>query len=291
MDINPIPTNLYRQIKEMMSVLNAAAEEHNVEFVFKYDPQISEGVLLDPVRIKQMILNLVGNAIKFTDDGYVIIDVQKIEDDGANNIRLRFEITDNGIGIPEEKQEEIFQNFTQADTSTTREYGGTGLGLAICRKLIELMGGEIGVHSEVGKGSTFWFEIPTVKTEDTENSKPPLFQSSAAADAVKNHHILVVDDFAPNREVLGGYLESWEIKHDCVSSGAEAITALERAEQGGTPYTLALIDYMMPEMDGEELSKAIHARPQTKDMNLGSGLIKLTPKPDGCDFNHGHKIC
>jgi len=286
MEMNPVPMNLYQQVKEMMSVMNSAAEEQNVEFILKYDQQIPPAVLLDPVRIKQMILNLVGNAVKFTRDGYVVVDMRQVDDDGSGNVRLRLEIIDNGIGIPEEKQGEIFKNFTQADSSTTRDFGGTGLGLAICRRLVEIMGGEIGVESELGKGSTFWFEIPTVEVEDVEGIKSPLFHVSDADAVFKDQNILVVDDFAPNREVLSGYLESWGIKHCCLSSGKMALIELERAEKDSTPYTLGLIDYMMPEMNGEKLAEAIHDRPKSKEMKL----VMVAAAHKIGDANHAHRM-
>lgn len=291
MNINPIPMDLYRHLKEMMGVLNASAEEQNVEFVFHYDPEVPHAIVLDPVRVKQMILNLVGNAIKFTKDGYVIVSVKQMRKAvGDEGLRLRFEIIDNGIGIPEDRQAEIFENFTQADVSTTRKFGGTGLGLAICRQLVGLMDGEIGVESAVGKGSKFWFEIPTVEADTIEDATSPISRSSDALACVQGHKILVVDDFAPNREVIGGYLESWNIPFKAVSSGTDALAEIKKAESEGTPYTIGIIDYMMPGMDGEELAKAIHARPETADMDLimvtAAYKIKDANRSQNMGFSH-----
>ncbi len=261
MELNPVPMNLYRHTKDILSVMTSPADERNVELIFKYDSDLPAAVLLDPVRIKQMILNLVGNAVKFTRNGYVLIDIRGAGHDGAGNLRLRLSVSDNGIGIPKEMHDEIFKDFTQGDTSTTREYGGTGLGLAICRKLTELMSGEIGVNSEPGKGSTFWIEIPIQETDVLVEALGPPLDPASVSDRARAQHILVVDDFPPNLDVLGGYLKSWGIRHHCVSSPKEALAAIEQARKDGAPFTLGLIDYVMPEMNGEALAKAIHNLP------------------------------
>ncbi len=293
MEINPVAINLYRAVKEMMSVMTGTAEENNVEFIFKYDPNIPPFVMLDPVRIKQMILNIAGNAIKFTENGYVIISVYTKKCDKHGNTILRFEIEDNGIGITKDKQDKIFDNFTQADNSTTRQYGGTGLGLAICKKLIELMDGKIGVESDIGSGSTFWFEIPVREghSEEEADNSPISQLASPIEETIKKQHVLIVDDFAPNREVLEGYLTSWGIKCKSVSSGKKALTELERAHKNGTSYTLGLIDYMMPRMDGKELAKEIQSRPHLKDISLAMITAAYKIKDANHALEMGFKAC
>ena len=290
MEINPVSMSLYRHTKEIMSIMSSVAEEHNVEFIFKYDTQIPNTVVLDPIRIKQIILNLVGNAVKFTANGYVIIDIQQVESLDTGDLRLRFEVIDNGIGIPYEKQAEIFENFTQADASTTREYGGTGLGLSICRKLVALMNGTIDVKSEVGKGSTFWFEIVTKEGGAIEQDKAPISQRDTTVEALKGEHVLIVDDFQPNLDVLEGYLSSWNIKCTSVSSGHDALLEIEKAEQDNRPYTIALIDYMMPKMDGKALAKAIRNRPTSAKTKLvmvtAAYKIKDVNRAQSMGFDH-----
>ena len=237
LEINPVPIDLYQHVKEVVSLMTVRAEEGNIEFILDVPHHIRRGFELDPVRIKQMILNMAGNAIKFSENGYVAIRVYDVKSENNKTV-LRFEVEDNGIGIPEDKQESIFEHFTQADVSTTREYGGTGLGLAICKKLTALMNGTIGVHSRVGEGSTFWFEIPTrncdLPEEGTIASLPSL------PERTREQRILIVDDFVPNLDVLQAYLKSWDMESVCVTSGEKALRELKRAHLDGTPYTLTV---------------------------------------------------
>ncbi len=257
MHISPYPMNVYQQVKEILSVMNATAEEKNVEFIYHYDNRIPPYLQLDPVRIKQLILNLVGNGVKFSENGYVCVRVVKLEESNDNTVRLRFEVEDNGIGIPEDKRDIIFENFTQSDNSTTRQYGGTGLGLAICKRLVKIMGGDIGVKSEVGVGSTFWFEIPAEIAQKPENDEQSSSQTLDAVHTIRNQKVLVIDDFQANCDVLTGYLESWGIECKAVTSGSKAIDELLRAHKKHHPYTLILTDFMMPGMSGEEFIRRI----------------------------------
>ncbi len=210
------------------------------------------GLIGDVGRVRQVLLNLVNNGVKFTDRGYVHVAVRLDEQqstDGRSAQHLLFSISDTGIGVPADRQHVLFKRFSQADSSTTRRYGGTGLGLAICKSLVELMGGEIGMCSREGGGSTFWFRLPLRVAPSATLMLPPSFATPG--------RVLVVDDLEINRRVLSRQLTSWRIEHDCVDGAADALNALHSAAAAGSPYRLALIDHMMPEVDGLTLGRQI----------------------------------
>lgn len=206
----------------------------------------------DASRLRQVLVNLVSNAVKFTERGEVVARVT-LESQTPTSVRLRFAVTDTGIGIPATAQERLFQAFTQADGSTTRKYGGTGLGLAISKRLVEMMGGEMGVDSTPGKGSTFWF---TARFDKAPASTAP---ERPAPTSLENLRVLIVDDNATNRQILQHYVSAWRMRPEQVSSAAEALAALRRAAAAGQPFELALIDAQMPEMDGLQLAAAVKA--------------------------------
>ncbi|MGC8605168.1 MAG: response regulator, partial [Desulfomonilaceae bacterium] len=217
----------------------------------------------DPGRLNQILINLLGNAIKFTPEGEVSVDVQ-LENENEDEIFLHFSIKDTGIGIPKEKQEKIFNAFEQADGSTTRKYGGTGLGLAVSTQLVQMMGGRIWLESEVGAGSTFHFTtrlgvkhgpIPEAATWDI-----PMF---------KDLPVLVVDDNATNRFILNEMLSFWNMKPVAVENASAALNALKSAKDKGQPFVLVILDHMMPDIDGFELAELINADPNF------SGLAKI----------------
>jgi CheY-like chemotaxis protein len=200
--------------------------------------------------VRQVLFNLIGNAIKFTEKGEVFLHVtcdQKTERDCT----LRFEVTDTGIGISPAVQKTLFQPFTQADSSTSRKYGGTGLGLAICKRIVEMMGGQVGINSEAGKGSTFWFTC--------RFTRPIGMSLSAAPFNIAVRRALIVDDNETNRKVLRHQLTYRRIPHDEAPSGPAALASLRHAFLEGAPFDLVLLDYHMPEMDGLELAKAINS--------------------------------
>jgi two-component system, sensor histidine kinase and response regulator len=238
---------------ELAVDLNADfAARKGLELVMQIDPALPRVVRGDPVRLRQIVLNLLGNAIKFTQKGDVVMTVSP-SPDLADGIGLRFEICDSGIGIPEAVQKALFQPFVQADSSTTRKYGGTGLGLAICKRLTELMNGEIGVTSVPGEGSSFWFTLQLGR------SLLDMAEPKIEPCPLEGHRILAVDDNAANRKLLTHLLAAWRMPHAMAESAAEALAELRRAAAAGTPYEAVILDHHMPERDGLDLAGDIRA--------------------------------
>ncbi len=237
--------NLENVVEETASLLAFKANEKNVELISHISHSVPVMLRGDAIRIRQILTNLVGNAIKFTDHGEVIIRVLKVKE-YHRTIELKFTISDTGIGIPVKTQEKLFQPFTQADGSTTRKYGGTGLGLTISKQLVELMGGMIGLESEIGKGSTFWFTIPFELQENIppiENEMPPPM------------NILIVDDNATNRITLNQHLTSWGMSVDEAVGGSSAIKKIDQSVEMNKPFSLIIVDMQMPDMDGLQLAR------------------------------------
>ncbi|MBI3650720.1 MAG: response regulator, partial [Acidobacteria bacterium] len=196
----------------------------------------------------------------FTDTGYVLINIECSEQSESAAV-LKFSVRDTGIGIPEDKLDHVFEKFTQADTSTTRKYGGTGLGLAICKQLTELMGGQIGVSSVVGEGSNFWYTLPLALSNEEASAPVPAIDLTGV-------RVLVVDDNEINRRVLHEQLSNWGMRNGGYASSEEALQALREAQAVGDPYRIAILDNLLPEMDGEALGKAIKADPALSDTLL-----------------------
>jgi CheY-like chemotaxis protein/HPt (histidine-containing phosphotransfer) domain-containing protein len=240
-------------LNEVIEALNGSfaiqAQKKNLEFLCAADPEVPCHLFGDVGRIQQILMNLVGNALKFTAEGEieVFIAAGSVTD---QKVVLHVSVRDTGIGIPSQKLSQIFDKFTQADASTTRRFGGTGLGLAISRELIDLMGGEIGVESTFGKGSTFWFRIE-LERDLGAPELPPL-------DSLKGFRVLIVDDNATNREVLRRQLASWGIATSEASDGPAALAVLRNARRNGIDFDAALVDMQMPGMDGEALAHVIN---------------------------------
>jgi two-component system, sensor histidine kinase and response regulator len=263
-DLDPIPFNLPETIEESLRSLAYRAHEKGLELACDIDPDVPYSLVGDPVRIRQILLNLVNNAIKFTAAGEVEVRLF-CEPSGSDAVGLHFVVRDTGIGIPADKQEAIFEAFSQADASTTRRFGGTGLGLTISQRLAQAMHGRIWVESKPGRGSEFHFTV----------TLPPSGESKSEATAepsLAGVPILIVDDNETNRRILTGILRSWELEPIIASSAPEALVLLRRGVDVGRPVRVVVTDIHMPEMDGFGLAERIKAVPDLS----GVGIIMLT---------------
>jgi PAS domain S-box-containing protein len=274
--------DLEETVLEVARLLSLTAESKGFELIVRYAPEAPRHFMGDAGRIRQILTNLVGNAIKFTHEGYVMIDVD-CQIQTFESVCMVFHIKDTGIGIPPDKLHTIFDKFTQADTSTTRQFGGTGLGLAICQQLVKMMNGELGVVSEWGKGSTFTFTLPlplieakafsasdrqAVRLVGMKTFNSSCRRNSATLQSLQGTRVLIVDDNPVNQRILIEQLESLQIRCEAVDSGRSALMALREAQLQQEPYWLALLDYLMPVMDGEQLGQFIKQEPEIKDTVL-----------------------
>ena len=254
LNLETIDFDLTENLEFALDLHAEAADRKGLELVLNVDAAVPRYVSGDPLRLRQVVLNLLANAIKFTPHGEVVVKVVVAgETDGR--VVLRCEIADTGIGISAPVRGNLFKPFVQADSSTTRKYGGTGLGLAICKRLVELMRGEIGVTSEEGQGSTFWFTIELGRAASAPEAPSPA--------PLTGRRALVVDDNATNRKLLSRLLTLWGMEHGAADSAPAALAELRRAAAAGVPYDLAILDYHMPEIDGLGLATAIVADPAT----------------------------
>jgi len=242
-------------VESVVELLSIRAQGKGIEMLCDIAPSLDTLVRGDQTRLRQILTNLIGNSIKFTEHGEVMVRVRPDRSAGGEGI-FRFDVIDTGIGIKPESQEMIFGLFSQEDGSTTRRYGGTGLGLAICKQLVELMGGQIGLDSETGKGTTFWF---TARFADGTRSWQEVTLSDLEDPG--SLRVLVVDDNSTNREILLHQLAAWHIRADSAANGPEALDLMEAHADSGSPYELAILDWHMPDMDGLALARRINEDP------------------------------
>ena len=251
-----IAFEMRESLGETMKALSYRAHQRGLELIYEVQPDVPETLVGDPGRIRQIVVNLVGNSIKFTERGEIFVSVEK-ESETPDSVRLHFAIKDTGVGIPADKQGKIFEAFSQVDGSMARVYGGTGLGLTICTRLVDMMDGRIWVESELGKGSTFHFLI-SLRVQQSSTLQPSHLEPAKLRDL----HALIVDDNFTNRRVLHGILSRWGMKPTAVDGGRAALQAIEVAKNAGYPFPLILLDGQMPEMDGFTLAEHIHKDPE-----------------------------
>ncbi len=271
LELESIPFDLEELMQQSVALLAKGAHEKELELICSPDPSMPTQVIGDPTRLRQVLINLIGNAIKFTKQGEVELYARQIE---GNNIRIG--VRDTGIGMTKNQQEGLFKAFSQADSSTTRKYGGTGLGLAICQKLVGAMGGEILITSTPGLGSDFSFELSLEMAGD--GMSEPLF-----SDVLANQRILIVDDSIPTRKLLKSTLERWQVKQiGLAESGDDALAQLRSAVATDKPYDIAILDKRMPGMDGLELARIIREDTSLTGLKLMmlSGVLMPTPIPE-----------
>ncbi|ACL03444.1 Hpt sensor hybrid histidine kinase [Desulfatibacillum aliphaticivorans] len=260
LDLEVIEFNLRNTVEGVADVISVPAEEKGVEAACLIHHDVPLWLKGDPGRLRQILMNLSGNAVKFTEKGEVVIRVSLDSEDEETAV-IRFEVRDSGIGIPPDVQKTLFTPFTQADSSTTRKHGGTGLGLAISKKLSELMGGEIGLTSEEGKGSTFWFTAVLPKSR-----KAP--REELSVKDLQGKRVLVVDDVETNRIILREMLRGWKSRPEEAPGGEQALAWLDKAYAENDPFDLAILDMQMPDMDGAALGSRILDDPRFKNITL-----------------------
>lgn len=274
-EIETIEFHLYEVVENATAVVATRAAAKGLELASLIDHDILEAFRGDPFRLRQILTNLAANAVKFTEQGEVVLRAKR-QAQYADKVTIRFEVTDTGIGISPAQQLRLFQAFSQADLSTTRRYGGTGLGLAISAQLVKLMGGEMGVESEPGKGSTFWFTVPLE------------FASTSVVrglTSLRGLRVLAVDDNAVNRAILHEHIVGWRMRNGMAESGARALEMLRAAAARGEPYDVAIVDMQMPGMDGLALARAIKSTPSIARTRL---VLLTSVGPVDSEVNSEH---
>ena len=260
-ELEIIDFDLHAAIDGTIDLITQQAEEKGLEIAYLIHHGAPGSLRGDPGRLRQILLNLLSNAVKFTEEGEVVLSVT-VDNETETQATIRFDVSDTGIGIPDDRMDLLFQAFSQVDASTTRQFGGTGLGLVISKQLCELMGGEIGVHSEAAGGCTFWFTAVLEKRPDSPHIAlgPPA--------EIQGLRVLIVDDNATNRQILSLQLAAWECQHDEADGGVEALEKLRTAAVQNQLFDLALLDFQMPGMNGEALAREIKADPSLCHMPL-----------------------
>ena len=274
--------SLRAAVTDTLRALAVRAHRKGLELVCNVQPDVPDALIGDAGRLRQVLLNLIGNAIKFTERGDIVVDVEvSPETHPEDKVRVHFTVRDTGVGIPPEKQSTIFRAFEQEDTSTTRRYGGTGLGLTISAQLVALMGGNITLESELGKGSTFAFTVQLGR-----QAKQPVTVAEAPLVLLRNLRVLVVDDNAANRHIMEKWLRGWQMDPETVGNALSAMDALWHAVSVGRPHTLILLDARMPDNDGLTLAASIRERSELS----GSRIIVLTSGDRPGDFGRFREL-
>ncbi len=279
LDIEPIPFDLLNAVMETTDLFSQKCGEKGIELIVSYAPDLPHQFIGDPGRIRQVLMNLIGNASKFTEKGYVLLEITSLSHN-EEEAHLSIAITDTGVGISEEVQKTLFRPFTQADASTTRKFGGTGLGLTICKQLVELMGGEIITSSELGKGTTFRFNL-TLPLSKEDTVQVPVDRDFSQL------RVLVVDDNQINLDILSKQLSSWKIRAKTVMSGTRAIDRLQQANKDKDPFQLVLFGQYRLDMSCADLIETIKADPFTEKTQFILLTSSLGSRGDG---NHLHKL-
>ena len=260
LDFETIDFDLRVAMEDTLDLLAEKAGSANLELAGCVDAQVPTALKGDPGRFRQVLLNLLGNAVKFTKEGAITVAISLVNET-TKTATIRVEVTDTGIGIDPIAQERLFESFQQADSSTTRQFGGTGLGLAICKKLVEGMGGTVGIDSQVGQGSTFWFTAEFL-------TQPRAAAALLPHKGLQGIHICFIDDHPVNRRLLEEYAKAWGMKAIAASSPEEGLDMIQRAQQQGEPFQIAIIDMNMPGMDGLTLARVMKANPQLAEIRL-----------------------
>ena len=262
LEIESIPFYMEEVLENLSNMISVKTQEKGVEFVFDIALNFPQGVVGDPLRLGQILLNLCSNAVKFTNQGEIVVSASIERQDNAESVLARFAVRDTGIGLSQQQQEKLFQSFSQADTSTTRKYGGTGLGLAISKRLVELMGGEIGVESTPGGGSTFWF---TIVLGIHDGLKKPTKDYAALAASLRGQRVLIVDDNETNLQILRAAVEGFGFEVSTASTGEQALDLIEYAPQEQS-FPLVLMDWKMPGLNGVEATRRIKENPRLSEI-------------------------
>ncbi len=284
LELDPMPFNLAEAVEDVATLVSARAVEKDLELAVRIQPDLPVSVVGDVGRIRQIVTNLIGNAVKFTETGHVLVDVSGDMHDGIVDLLVKVE--DTGIGIPDDQIDKVFQKFSQVDGSSTRKHEGTGLGLTISQMLVEMMGGEIGATSRFGQGSTFWFSMPLpVAGEQIVSVSVPVDVTGA--------RVLVIDDNEVNRAILLEQLGSWGFDPLSASSGREGLAELRRSAGIGRRIDLVVLDYHMPGMDGSDVAIAIREDETIRDVPIVM-LTSVDSKSDGGVFRklqiQGHLV-
>ena len=261
LELEDINFNLVATIEETLDQFVGQTREKGIELAVRIDPEVPAHIRGDPTRFRQIISNLLSNAVKFTDEGEIVISAKPVEEENGI-VRIRFSVSDTGIGIPESRQSAIFESFTQADSSTTRKYGGTGLGLSICRQLAEMMGGSITLDSHIDEGSTFHVELPfqALRKRDILPHKQ--------LKQIEGLRVLIIDDHKTNRTILSELCRNWGFDAKAADSGLKGLEMLDKAAAGDDPYQLVLLDQQMPSLSGLEVASLIINRPRLHEVKL-----------------------